>query len=120
MRFAINGLVATMVHFFILQVMLESLGELSVGLANFIAALLGISISFIGSRYFVFKAQQQSVFHQLYKFGVIYISIAVLHGLVLYGWSDLKGWDYRTGFLLATVLQMLFSYWGNKLIVFRE
>jgi putative flippase GtrA len=100
--------------------MLKSLSDTSVGLVNFIAAFLGITVSFLGSRYFVFRAQQQSVLHQIYKFGVIYILIAVLHGLVLYAWSDLKGWDYRTGFLLATALQMLFSYWGNKLIVFRE
>lgn len=119
-RYAANGLVATGVHFSVLQVNLNMLGFSSAGLANFIAACIGITVSFIGSRCFVFKALNQPILHQLLKFGGLYISIALLHGLALYAWSDMHGWDYRSGFLLATLVQVFFSYWGNKLLVFKK
>lgn len=118
LRYAINGLVATAVHFSVLQINLKLLGIPSAGLANFIAAFFGITVSFIGSRYYVFHGHQQSMLLQASKFGALYAAIACLHGLVLYVWSDLQGWDYRIGFLLATVLQVSLSYLGNKLLVF--
>jgi putative flippase GtrA len=90
------------------------------GLANFIAAFFGIVASFVGSRYYVFRANQQPIFRQVSKFTGLYSAFAFLHGIVLYVWSDLQGWDYRSGFLVATFLQVLLSYWGNKLLVFKE
>lgn len=119
-RYAVNGLAATAIHFGVLQINLKLVGMSSAGLANFIAAFFGIAVSFIGSRYYVFQSHRQPILRQASKFGGLYAAIACLHGLVLYGWSDLQGWDYRLGFLLATVLQVVFSYWGNKLLVFRE
>ena len=120
LRYGANGLVATGVHFSVLQINLEMLDMTSAGLANFIAACFGIIVSFVGCRYFVFRAYQKSILHQLSKFGGLYTSIAVLHGAALYAWSDLQGWDYRTGFLIATVFQVISSYWGNKLLVFNK
>lgn len=119
-RYVANGLVATAVHFSVLQMNLKLLGISSAGLANFIAAFFGIVVSFVGSRYFVFQAHRQPILKQASKFGGLYAAIAFLHGLVLYVWSDVQGWDYRIGFLLATVLQVVFSYWGNKLMVFNK
>ena len=118
LRYAINGLAATTVHFGVLQINLKLLGIPSAGLANFIAAFLGIAVSFIGSRYYVFHSHQQPILRQISKFGVLYAAIASLHGLVLYAWTDLQGGDYRLGFLFATVLQVSLSYWGNKHLVF--
>jgi putative flippase GtrA len=119
-RYAINGLVATAVHFGVLQINLKLLGIPSAGLANFIAAFFGIAVSFIGSRYYVFHGHQQSILQQASKFGLWYGVIACLHGLVLYAWTDLQGWDDRLGFLLATMLQVSLSYWGNKYLVFKK
>lgn len=119
-RYVINGLVATAVHFGVLQINLKLLGVPSAGAANFIAAFFGITASFVGSRYYVFQSHQQPIFGQASKFGVLYAAMACLHGLVLYGWTDLQGWDYRIGFLLATALQVVLSYWGNKLLVFKR
>lgn len=119
-RYIVNGLVATTVHFIVLQANLKMLSSTSAGLANFIAAFFGISFSFLGGRYFVYKANDEPILNQLTKFGSLYATIAMLHGLVLYCWSDLKGWDFRTGFLLATLLQVACSYWGNRFIVFKK
>lgn len=119
-RYAVNGLVATAVHFGVLQVNMKLLDMSSGGLANLIAAFFGIAVSFIGSRYYVFQSHQKAILTQASKFGALYAAIACLHGIVLYVWHDLQGWDYRIGFLVATVLQVLLSYWGNKIIVFKK
>lgn len=117
-RYAINGLIATAVHFSVLSFNLMIIKIPSAGLANFIAAFFGIAMSFLGSRYFVFDGQTESMVHQAAKFGILYAIIAVFHGLVLYLWSDKLQLDYRYGFLLATVLQVILSYFGNKKLVF--
>ena len=119
-RYIANGLLATAVHFSVLQINLKLLGMTSAGLANFIAAFFGITASFVGSRYFVFQAHLQPILRQALMFGGLYAAIACLHGLVLYAWTDRWGWDYRIGFLLATVLQVVLSYWSNKHLVFRK
>jgi len=119
-RYVINGLAATAVHFVVLQMNLKLLGITSAGLANFIAAFWGIAVSFTGSRLYVFHDHQQPVLQQASKFVLLYALIACLHGLVLYMWADLQGWDYRVGFLLATILQVGLSYWGNKNLVFKK
>jgi putative flippase GtrA len=119
LRYAINGLVATAVHYGVLTFNLEVLGIPSAGLSNLIAAVFGIGVSFIGSRYFVFPATDASILSQAVKFSGLYGAIALLHGLVLLAWTDWFGMDYRWGFLLATVLQVSLSYVGNKYLVFK-
>lgn len=119
-RYVVNGLVATAVHFAVLSFSLKVWGLSSAGFANFIAAFFGIATSFVGSRYFVFQKRSESIFSQAIKFAYLYAAIAMLHGLVLYGWTDRWGYDYRLGFLLATLLQVSLSYVGNKTLVFNK
>jgi putative flippase GtrA len=118
-RYIVNGLVATAVHFAVLSFTLKVWGLTSAGVANFIAAFFGILVSFLGSRYFVFRAHNQGILFQAAKFSGLYGSIALLHGLILYLWTDRWGYDYRLGFLLATLFQVSLSYIGNKRLVFR-
>jgi putative flippase GtrA len=118
-RYIINGLAATVVHFAVLSFNLQVLAIPSAGLANLLAAIAGISASFLGSRYFVFRSLDESIIRQAVKFGLLYAAIAILHGLVLYLWSDIGRLDYRIGFLIATGLQVMLSYWGNSTLVFK-
>lgn len=121
LRFIVNGLFATGVHFAVLTFNLKVLGFGSAGLANLMAAVAGISASFLGNRFFVFAtADTQPMLTQAIKFSGLYGAIAVLHGAVLWLWSDRLGLDYRLGFLLATGMQVSLSYLGNKLLVFKS
>lgn len=88
--------------------------------AIMIAAIFGITASFAGSRYYVFKKHQKSIAHQAILFVLLYASIACMHGLILYSWTDIHGHDYRAGFVLATVMQIVLSYLGNKTLVFNK
>ena len=99
---------------------LKVLGFGSAGLANLCAAVVGITSSFLGSRFYVFAASaRQPWLPQAIKFSGLYGAIALLHGLVLWLWTDRLGLDYRAGFLLATGLQVSLSYLGNKFLVFK-
>lgn len=119
LRYIINGLVMTALHFAILAFNLEVLHLASAGVANFIAACIAITISFFGSRYFVFRAAHAPMLPQAAAFGALYALLAVAHGIILYLWTDRAGLDYRFGFLLATCVQVAGSYIGNKLLVFK-
>jgi putative flippase GtrA len=118
-RYVVNGLGATAVHFAMLSFNVKVLGVPSAGLANLGAAAAGITASFLGSRYFVFRSWEEAIPRQAMRFGALYAAIAGLHGLVLFLWSDVGRLDYRAGFVLATGLQVLLSYWGNKRLVFK-
>lgn len=118
MRYVVNGLIATTVHYEVLSFILNVLHIQSAGLANLVASFFGIFISFLGNRYYVFNNQSGSVLKQVIKFSGLYGAIAILHGFVLFLWSDWMGFDYRVGFLIATACQVSLSYLGNKKMVF--
>lgn len=118
LRYLVNGVVATIVHFSVLAFNIEVLGMASAGLANAIAAVVGTTVSFVGSRHYVFRKAHDPILGQAARFVTLYAAIAVVHGLVLFGWSDVLGFDYRLGFLIATAVQVMMSFWGNKRLVF--
>jgi putative flippase GtrA len=118
--YGINGLVATAVHYGVLTFNLRILHFPSAGLANMFAAIFGIAVSFLGSRYFVFPPTGRSLLYEAVKFSGLYGAIAVLHGLILFVWSDVYPGDFRLGFLLATAMQVALSFFGNKLLVFKK
>jgi putative flippase GtrA len=119
LRYVINGLVATAVHYGVLSLLLEVARLPSAGVANLVAAAAGILTSFVGSRYFVFRAGEAPVLGQAARFVTLYVAIALLHGATLWLWTDVGGLDYRIGFLVASVLQFACSYVGNRWLVFR-
>ncbi len=118
-RFVINGLIASAVHYAALSFNLRVLEMSSAGLANFFAAWFGIAASFIGSRFFVFRNREEAVAQQAMRFLASYAAIACLHGLLLYAWTDRLHLDYTVGLILAAMMQAVLSYLGNKLLVFK-
>ncbi len=118
MRYVLNGVVATAAHYAVLTINLEVIGIPSAGVANFVAAIFGIGVSFLGSRYYVFRKTDERIILQLIKFSGLYGFIAILHGCTLFLWTDWQGFDYRVGFIAATIIQVSLSYFGNKRLVF--
>lgn len=118
-RYVINGLAATAVHYGVLRFNIEVLHIPLAAAANALAAVFGITASFLGSRYFVFRGRQGSLARQGSLFLLVYASIAMLHALVMYLWADRLGLDYRIGFVLATGMQMAISFIANRWVVFK-
>lgn len=118
-KYIVNGLAATGIHFSVLVFCLEILGWQTAGLANLVASIFGITASFIGSRYFVFSGSSVAARSQVVRFIVLYAMLAGMHGFVMYLWADIAKLNYVFGFVIATGLQVLSSYFGNKLLVFK-
>ena len=118
-RYIVNGLVATGVHYGVLNLNLHVFGFQSAGIANMVAALFGITCSFIGNRYCVFRQTRTPLPQQILRFGGLYGAIALLHGLTLFIWTDRLHLNVTLGFLIATALQVALSYLGNKIFVFK-
>lgn len=117
-RYLVNGLVSTAAHFMALYLCMEVLALGSAGVANLLASMVGITVSFLGNRYFVFKRSDASFWTQAAKFAGLYAAIALLHGTLLYVWTDRLGLDYRVGFLIAVVMQVALGYLAGKYLVF--
>lgn len=118
-RYLVNGFVATGVHFVVLVFSMQVLNWSSAGAANGLAAIFGIATSFVGSRYYVFKHSRETAASQISKFLMLYLCIALLHAGVLLVWADYYQLNYVVGFFVATLMQLMLSYWGNKVLVFK-
>ncbi|MDP3895940.1 MAG: GtrA family protein [Mesorhizobium sp.] len=117
-RYIANGLFATAVHYAILTFLIQYAQLASAGAANLLAAVVGITTSFLGNRSFVFRGHAAGWSQQLWRFVALYGVFALIHATMLYVWTDRLGYDFRIGFLLATGLQTMVSFFANKLLVF--
>ena len=120
LRYIANGLFATLVHYAVLVFCIEVLAFPLAALANLVAVMVGITVSFLGNRYFVFRRDTGTMTRQAVRFVALYAGVALIHAAILLLWSDLFGFDYRIGFVLAAGLQVAVSYVGNRSLVFAE
>lgn len=117
-RYVVNGLVATFVNWAVMRLCLDVWHLPWASLAYWIGALFGITTSFIGSRYFVFRKNDRPMMRQAIKFVGAYVVIALLASGVMHVWSDWLHLDSNVGFILATGVQVGLSYFCNKKLVF--
>jgi putative flippase GtrA len=120
LRYVLNGAVATGFHYLVLYSCIEIFNFSSIGFANFCASLVGISFSFVGNRYFVFRKYNQRIVPQFIKFISLYSLVAFLHGAFLYIWSDVLLNNYNYGFAIAVAIQFLLGYYSSKYFVFKK
>lgn len=118
-RFILNGLFATAVHFGVLAGLIEGAGLGSAAIANALAAVCGIAVSYAGNRTFVLRSRAP---HRRAgtRFLACYTAVVSLHGGAMALWADIGGLDYRIGFLLFTGLAAVLTYLLNRFFVFSE
>ena len=119
LRFAVNGIVATAVHFAVLSFLIEIVHFASAGLANGIAALFGITASYLGNRMFVFRSTAPTK-QTLPRFVLIYALVAGWHVLALTIWTDMLHLPYQAGYVLATAASMTLTFLGSRWFVFAK
>lgn len=120
MRYTTNGLVATGVHYLVLYTCVELLNFSLVGLANFLASVVGILVSFAGNKYYVFKSTGKPTKSQLLRFIFLYAAIALIHGAFLYLWSDVLNKNFNIGFIIVVVIQFSLGYFSSKFLIFKK
>ena len=115
--FLTNGIIATVTHFIILFVFVENNLFSYISFSYFFAAIISISISFLGNKYFVFQNKNNFV-GDLLRFFLLYIVLLILNSVIIYILCDVIDIDYKVGFTIALVFQTIFSYLGLKFFVF--
>ena len=113
-RFTINGLVATGVHYL---VMVFAIHVTWYSLAYASAFLFAVVTSFWGNKRFVFKSRQVQGF-QFVKFVVLYLGLLVMTSLTMWVVSDYGGLHYNVGFIIAVTLQFIGGYLGSRYLIF--
>lgn len=116
-RFLLNGLFATAVHYAVLAALIELANFKSAGLANGLAAPVGIAVSYMGNKLLVFKSMAAHT-RTLPGFLLVYFLVAAQHAGVLVVWTDYAKLPYTLGFMIATAASFLLNYFGNRLFVF--
>ncbi|MFL0796839.1 MAG: GtrA family protein [Cellvibrionaceae bacterium] len=119
-RYIVNGVISTIIHYGALVLFIEFLNVLSRGGANFFASIVGIFVSFLGSRFFVFRSTEEGILFQALKFSGLYGVVAFGHGFFLYLLSDLYSVDYRIAFIAALFFQVILTFFGGKRLVFNS
>ena len=119
-RYLFNGILSTLVHYVCLFFCLEILNIYYAGIANFMSSILGITFSFLGNRYFVFKSYKSSIIKQLKSFLPLYYFLSIMQGFILYFWTDINNYNYNVGFCFCILIQIVLGYFGGKYFVFKE
>ena len=117
--FALVGLAATLIHYAALWTLVERFHLPFIGLANTLAAIVGISSSYWGNRVFVFPTGQRTV-ETLPRFFLAYGVMLLLHSVLMTVWADILAMSYTIGFILITGLTAALNYLANRLLVFRR
>lgn len=118
-KYGINGVFATGVHYFALFLQVERIGITSLGVANGVASVFGITASFLGNRFFVFNDADENILSHAVRFILLYTALAFFNYGFMFYFGDLQQVDYKLVFLIATVIQFVLSYFGNKILVFK-
>lgn len=118
-RFAINGLVATGVHYLAMLFAIHVLGITWYSLAYVLAFIFAVVTSFWGNKIFVFKSRQAQDF-QFVKFVTLYLSLLLMTSLTMWLVSDYGGLHYNMGFIISVTLQFIGSYFGSRYLIFYE
>jgi putative flippase GtrA len=117
-RYVINGAVATLVHYLVLRTAIDGFSLGSAGLANLLGSAAGIAASYAGNRHFVYRQIHAPMLTQGAKFLLLYAALALMHGGVMFLWTDRLGLNYQLGFVLTVSIQVVIGYLGNKYLVF--
>ena len=118
--FLANGAFATIIHYAVLNYMVEEIQLGSAGVSSLVSSIVASFVSFVGNKYIVFRIHYDPAIIQATRFTALYLIMALFHGIFLHTWSDLIGWDYRYGFLLAVTVQVVGGFLGNKYFVFKQ
>ncbi len=116
--FLINGVVATLVNYATLVIQVDYFHISYAGIAALISAVAGILSSFLGSRYLVFESSAP-ILSEFLRFKTLYVSIAIFQAFVIFLWADVFLLNYTLGFVLVTLISVVFSYIGNQRFVFK-
>jgi putative flippase GtrA len=120
LKFLLNGLISTLIHYVILVVAIEILGVVSIVLANMMAGATAVLYSFVGNKYYVFKSHDEVLYFQAFKFLIVYTLLIILHTIAMFVLTNKMSVSYHISFIMVSSLFAMASFFLNKIVVFRR
>ena len=118
LRFLTVGLVSNLVNF-ITYSFLYFIG-ISLFICSCIGYVIGISISYIGGRSWVFKADIASTRKTLTKFFLVYLCGGIGMTTLIVVLTNYFYFDYKVSWLIGAFYAVINNFLGQKLIVFNR
>jgi putative flippase GtrA len=118
-RFGVVGLTATAMHYLTLILMVELLA-IPPTLANGLAFLCALFITYLGQSLWVFQERSQHSITQMLRFTVS-LGVGLLSNMAIMAVSmHALGLGYQNGFLLSLLLVPVLSFMINRFWVFNS
>ncbi len=115
-RFGVIGVMATLCHFIVLNLLAAPLGSVA---ANCVAFLCAVNVTYFGQSIWVFKRRSiQGA--QMRRFAVSAISGLILNAVLMAAFTGLFAWHYNQAFILIVFLVPAILFLINKFWVFAE
>ena len=118
LRFGVVGLIATATHFLVLWLSIEMAGAPK-ALANGLAFLVALSVTYLGQSRWVFRAARRNATRAL-RFIVTAVGGFIANVVIMAFAIGPLGWSYRAGFVAAVCIVPALSYLASRHWVFRN
>ena len=118
-RFAIVGIVSTLVNFFI-YILFASIVNLEIFLSSIIGYSSGLFVSYHFGRTWVFKNIYNANIKNVFLFLLVYLVGGVGMGLIITYLVDVVSIEYRLSWFIGVTFAAMNNYFGLKLYVFNK
>lgn len=118
-KFAFVGVFNTAIDWIVFFIM-NTLLKIPVLISHPVAYLCGIVSSYIGNKYFTFKAKNKVTLSETSKFVVVNLISLGASTLVITLLAENAGWNEYVAKLISTAVAMTINYLGSRFFVFHK
>ena len=117
-RFILSGLIASCINFLVFNSFY--LISKNIVIASFLGYLIGLSLSFVLAKIWVFKDNSNKIiFKSFIFFCLIYILGGLEMSLIIFFLNQLAG-NYKVAWVFGAFIAALNNYFGSKYFLFKK
>lgn len=122
LKYSVNGLFATLMHYLALIILIEFFKIKYIGIGNIFASIVGIIFSFFGNKYLVFhmNSNRRQTIKKFVEFSASYIVIAIIGAAIFFLLTDIFRFNYHYGFFLIIIIQFILGYLTSSNLIFKN
>ncbi|MES9967875.1 MAG: GtrA family protein [Sedimenticola sp.] len=115
-RFALVGILATLVHYLVIVMLVDLLGWMGPTPATVVGSIFGIATAYAGNYLYVFGLSDRKHDHYAPRFVFTYLSVMAIHAGMMYLFADILGLRYEYGFVVATLFSATTTFIANHFV----
>jgi putative flippase GtrA len=119
-KYFVNGLIASTVHFLIFYLLYKILKIESAFISYLLASIIGIYISYFGNNKFVFNGVRNFKVAKFLKYIILQLILLLISTSLIWILIDINEINYIISFLFALIIQFFIGYYISKNYIFYE